>query len=223
MSQPKHTLFPRNLDDRVADLNTKKDYLESNNTRLNIPEEELLTINMNVTAMNTAYTVASNRDMRSKIDVAVRNEAIETAQITVRRVIDFFVIGNPNANAVDYEALNIPTPRSRHLLPKPDSVPGIRKLVSHSLAVMFEFFDAITGKRAKPAGVQAIEISYKIGGEQPADVSGMTEHRIATSSPVHMQFNSRNDFEIIYLAFRWLGTRGDYGPWSEIYKIVITR
>jgi hypothetical protein len=26
----------------------------------------------------------------------------------------------------------------------------------------------------------------------------------------------------VYLRFRWVGTRGDYGQWSGVYKAIIT-
>jgi hypothetical protein len=51
----------------------------------------------------------------------------------------------------------------------------------------------------------------------------MTERKVATSSPVWIQFEPKDEFQVVYLAFRWIGTRGDYGQWSEIRKMVIVR
>jgi hypothetical protein len=223
MGHRKQTLFPVNIDDQVADLNTKKDYLEENNIRFNIPQIELATLNTEVTAVNTLHAIASNKDKRSKIDVAKRNEAIDVAKLTSRKIIDFYVVKSPNTTAVDYEALRIPTPGPFHPLPSPDYVPGIRHLSSKNLAVSAEFFDAKTDKRAKPEGVQAIEAYFQIGGEEPTDPAAMSEHKVFTSSPIHLQFGFEDEFKVVYLVFRWIGTRGDYGPWSEIYKIVIAR
>jgi hypothetical protein len=223
MPQAKHPLFPRTIDSIVADLNTKKNYLESNNVRLNIPASELLTINMQITSMNDAYTIARDIDVRSKIDIAIRDTAIDIARETMRRVIFFYVVKNPNANTVDYEALRIPIPGSGHRLPAPDSAPGIKNIVSHDLSVTIKFYDASTGKRAKPDGVQSIEIIFKLGGEYPTDISDLTERLNATSSPASIRFAPSNEFEVLYVAFRWIGTRGDFGPWSEIYKVIIVR
>jgi hypothetical protein len=91
------------------------------------------------------------------------------------------------------------------------------------LGVSVEFFDAESDKRAKPEGVQGIEVCTQLGGETPTDPATMSERKIFTSSPVHLQFGFEDEFKIVYLVFRWVGTRGDYGPWSAIYKVVIAR
>jgi hypothetical protein len=223
MGRTKQPLFPRKIDDQVADLLTKKTYLEENNIRFNIPPIELSELNMEVAEVNSLYAIAADKDKRTRIDVAKRGLAIVTAQTTARRLIDFYVVKNPNTTEVDYRALNIPTPGSSRPLPPPDHVPGIRHLMSNNLAVYAGFFDAKSDRRAKPAGVQAIEVCFQLGGEQPAEASAMSERRVVTSSPVHLQFGPENEFEVVYLGFRWVGTRGDYGPWSQVYKVVIAR
>jgi hypothetical protein len=223
MGHRKQTLFPVNIDEQVADLNTKKDYLEENNNRFSIPQIELATLDTEVTEVNDLHAIASNKDKRSKIDVAKRNEAIVVAQLTSRKIIDFYVVKSPNTTAVDYEALRIPTSGPFHPLPPPDYVPGIRRLESKNLAVSAEFFDAESDKRAKPEGVQSIEVCVQLGGEAPTEPAAMSERKIFTSSPIHLQFGFEDEFKFVYLVFRWVGTRGDYGPWSEIYKVVIAR
>jgi hypothetical protein len=223
MGHRKQTLFPVSIDDQVADLNTKLDYLEENNNRFNIPQIELATLRTEVTAVNTFHAIASNKDKRSKIDVAKRNEAIDAAQLTARKVIDFYVVKSPNTTAVDYEVLRIPTSGPFHPLPPPKHAPGIRHLESNSLGVSIEFFDAESDRRAKPGGVQSIEVCIQLGGEMPAGPAEMSERKIFTSSPIHLQFDFEDELKIVYLVFRWVGTRGDYGPWSEIYRVVIVR
>jgi hypothetical protein len=223
MTHSKKPFFPRKVDDKVADLNMKKDYLEENNLRFNIPHIELATLDTEVTEVNTLHAIASNKDMRSKIDVAKRNEAITVAQLTTRKVIDFYVVKSPNTTAVDYEALRIPTSGPFSPLSPPKHAPGIRHLASNSLGVSAEFFDAESDRRAKPEGAQGIEVCIQVGGEMPTDPATMSERRIFTSSPIHLQFGFEDELKIVYLVFRWVGTRGDYGPWSEIYRIVIAR
>jgi hypothetical protein len=39
---------------------------------------------------------------------------IETVQGIERKVIDFYVVDNPNATEIDYEALRIPRPGPRY-------------------------------------------------------------------------------------------------------------
>jgi hypothetical protein len=223
MAHAKHPLFPENIGPLVADLNTKKTYLNANGNRLGIPPAELITIDLQVTAVNTAQAAVNNVDTRTKLNTATRNLTVLTAQTTLRRVIEFYVVGNSRATPVDYEALRIPLPGPHPLLPLPTSVPGLRRLSSSSLAVTASFFNLETGKRAKPAGVQAIEAHYRLGGEPPPNVAAMTDHKVSSSSPLRIQFDFADEFQPLYIAFRWIGTRGDFGPWSDIHKIVIAR
>jgi hypothetical protein len=223
MGRVRNPFFPRKIDEQVADLNTKQTYLKENKIRFNIPEIELSELDTEVSEVNILHAIASNMDKRTRIDIAKRGLAIVTAQTTTRRLVDFYVVKNPNTTEVDYEALNIPVPGPKHPLPAPDYVPGIRHVSSNNLAVFAEFFDAKSDKRAKPAGVQAVEACFQLGGEQPADASVMSERRVVTSSPVHLQFGPESEFEVVFLGFRWVGTRGDYGPWSQVYKVLIAR
>jgi hypothetical protein len=223
MAHPKHPLFPENIGPQVADLNTKKKYLNANGNRLGIPPAELTTIDLQVDAVNTAQAAVNNVDTRTKLNTATRNMAVLTAQITLRRVIEFYVVGNANATPVDYAALRIPQPGPRPPLPQPASIPGLRRLISTGLAVLASFFDIETGKRAKPPGVQSIEACYRLGGEPPEDVASMTGRTVATASPLRIRFDFADEFKPLYIAFRWIGTRGDFGPWSEIHKIIIVR
>jgi hypothetical protein len=219
----KHPLFPVAIDAKIADLNTKRKYMEENAARLGIPPQELSIIAVQVDDVNTAGVVARNKDTRSKVDVALRNQAIRTAQTTVRRVIDYYIVKNPNVTSVDYTALNIPVPARRHPLEPPTHAPGIGRIVSEDLAILIPFFNSLTGRMAKPEGAYGIEAYYKLGGDRPASIDEMSECKVVTSSPMRIQFDIENEFETLYLTFRWVGTRGDCGPWSEIYKVIISR
>jgi hypothetical protein len=38
-----------------------------------------------------------------------------------------------------------------------------------------------------------------------------------------IEFEPDQEFTVIYVACRWIGTRGDYGPWTEIHKTIVMR
>lgn len=219
----KHPLFPRKIDDQMADLNTKLAYIIANAMRFQIVMDHIQQLQTLVGLVMAARDAAANADTRTRLDIATRNEAIKNAQDAMRKVIEFYIADSPQATAVDYEALNIPTKGYRTPLPVPDSVPGIGHITSIDLAVIVPFFDARSSKRAKPDGVYAIEAYYQLGGEQPDSISAMTERATDTASPLRLQFAFDDAYRMLYLAFRWIGTRGDYGPWSEIHKVSIAR
>jgi hypothetical protein len=222
MPQSKLPLFPPKVDEAIVDLDAKRTYLKTNGNRLGIASIDISRMEAAVNAAQTAFTTASNPATRSQFDVANRNQAIETAQGIERKIIDYYVVDNPAATDVDYEMLRIPKPGPHPHLPDPDSAPGI-KLTSKELAVILSFYDAETGHHGKPAGVQAIEIYMKIGGEPPASPAEMTERRVGTDTPMRIPFDFEQEDQVVYFVFRWVGTRGAYGPWSEIHKVIILR
>ena len=219
----KKTLFPQKIDEQVADLNMKQGYIVPNAERFGITTAEIEAIQERINAVNTAHSAASDKDTRTRVDVAVRLEALHLAKADMRKLIEFRIAGNPNATDVDYEALSIPRPGRHSPLPAPDYVPGIGHISSSDLTVIVPFFDGKNNKRAKPVGVYAIEAYYQLGGDRPASIVNLTERATDTSSPLRVRFEFDDEFKIVYLAFRWIGTRGDHGPWSEIYKVAIAR
>jgi hypothetical protein len=222
MPTPKHPLFPKGVDEAVADLNTKLNYMTEHKTRLGVPQEEITKIRINVETVNDAYDKARDKDTRSKFDIATRNETIETAETSIRKVINFYVVGNPEVTAKDYEMLRIPT-GEHHPLHVPDYAPGVRSIISKELGLEISIVDTKTNNVAKPEGVYSIEVHMQLGGTRPTDAEEMKERRVSTSAEIHLQFTPADENKIVYLAFRWLGTRGDYGIWSTIYEKTIIR
>jgi hypothetical protein len=222
MPQSKRPLFPPNVEESVIDLDTKRKHLKTNASRFGIPTVDISRMDTAVNAAQAAYTVASAPLTRSQLDIATRDLAIETAQGIERKLIDFYVVDNQSATEVDYEILRIPRPGPHPHLPDPKNAPGMI-LTSRQLAIILSFFDMITGHRGKPKGVQSIEICYKIGGEPPVSPEEMTERMIGTDTPVRIPFDYNQIGMVVHLVARWVGTRGVYGPWSEIYKIIILR
>jgi hypothetical protein len=223
MIHAKNPLFPRTINEQVADLNTKRVYILANNTRFHIPLEELVLMLREIKEVNTAYDMARDKATRSKIDISIRNEAITKSQKTIRKLINFYVVGNPEATPTDYEALNIPKQGYHPPLSLPDYAPKIRRIMTSNLGIDIIIIDSKTGKPTIPEGVKAIEIFIQRDGEPPKEIPKMSEYKMATSARIHLQFDFDDELKIIYLAFRWVGTRGDFGIWSEIYKTAVVR
>jgi hypothetical protein len=218
-------LFPTAIDAKVHDLTVKQTYLASiaKRTGIAIPDAEITALAQLVLNVNAAYDKTTNPDTCTKLDFTARDEAIESAEFQFRRVIEFYIVGNPAATKVDYEALRIPEPGPHPHLPAPKFMPGIGHITSSNMIITVPFFDLQTGKRAKPPGVHAIEAYYQVGGIPPESVTQLSERAIDTASPLELKFSPDDVSKIVYLAFRWIGTRGDYGPWTIIYSINILR
>jgi hypothetical protein len=223
MAYTKQPLFPRPLAEAIADLNLKRNYLTTNATRFGIETSDLSKIETSVNAAQAAYEKAREPKARTTIDIDNRNVAIKKAQGILRKLIGYYVVGNANATEADYDILRIPVPGLHPPLPDPEHVPGISSLTSRDLSIYASFFDTTNGHRGKPAGVQSIEACFKVGGEPPAGPGEMSERRVGTDSPMRLQFEFEQMFQLAYIAFRWVGTRGVYGPWSDIHKVSIAR
>jgi hypothetical protein len=216
-------MFPHSIEDQVNDLNEKNAYLKANATRLGILSEYLTKLETLVKAVNEVDTIANKRETRSKLDVANRKLAISKAQLFVRKLIEFCVADNDKATEVDYQALRIPKRGPHTLLIQPDDAPGIGHILCKDFIVKVPFFDAKTGKRGKPDGAREIEAYYQKGGDPPKDFRQMSEQMIASSSPMKLKFDPRDYCETLYIVFRWVGTRCNKGPWSEIHEVIIIR
>jgi hypothetical protein len=220
----KRRLFSRTVSGQVSDLHTKYDYLASIAKRegIDIPDEELDLLAQLLGEVDAAYEKACDRATRSHNDVTNRNEVIRNAIRQFRRTVTYYVTNNDAATDVDREALRIHTSGRHSLLPPPKFVPGIGHISSHSYMITIPFFNAESRKHIKPEGVYGIETLYQVGGLEPTSVTQLTQRIVGTSSPLKLRFDSPDQFKILYLAFRWIGTRGDFGPWSKIYKISIS-
>jgi hypothetical protein len=222
MTRSSTPLFPTKIDEEIVDLDAKRMYMKTNAGRFGISSADLSRMDAAVNAAQTAFAAANNPATRSRLDIANRDRAIESAQEIEKKIIDYYVIGNQATTDVDYEMLRIPKPGPHPHLPDPNSAPGLT-LTSKQLAIILAFYDMVTGHRGKPRGVQAIEVYMKIGGEPPSSPAEMTERRVGTDSPMRIPFDFEQEDQVVYLVVRWIGTRGVYGPWSEIHKVIILR
>jgi hypothetical protein len=223
MAQAKNLLFPRTIEEQVIDLNTKRKYLKKHAERFGISPAEIATIDTQVDAAIAAYDATTNPAIRTRMNTEIRKEAIHTAQITLRTVINYYVLHNPDATSADFTMLSIHRKNRQQRRETPADIPGIGHISSRDMTLTIPFFDTQTGRHGKPEGVMAIEAVYRIGDTPPADPSTIAERQIETASPMHLQFRFEDLQHRVHLAFRWVGLHGGYGPWTEIITTSITR
>ncbi|MDR1336931.1 MAG: hypothetical protein LBK22_08895, partial [Tannerella sp.] len=88
MAQTRNLLFPRIIEEQVIDLETKRKYLKKHAERFGISPTEIATIEEQVDAAIAAYDTTTNPITRTRPNTEIRNEAIHTAQTTLRTVIN---------------------------------------------------------------------------------------------------------------------------------------
>jgi hypothetical protein len=225
MPTPKKPLFPRIVAAQVADVNAKQSYIISVATRLSISTTHLSELADRVTKVNAAYAKASDKENRSQMDTAALHIALKECQELLRRIIEYSVKYNTSVNVMpeDFEALNVYRPGTNEHLPDPKHSPRIAGATSSDNIVTISLVNPLNGKRGKPDGCQSYEVACKVGGERPQHISELTERINAGSSPIRIPFSLEQEDLPLYFAARYIGTRGAFGPWTEIQKVIITR
>jgi hypothetical protein len=225
MVTTKKTLFPRNIADQVADVNAKQAYIISVASRLSISSTRLSELAATVARVNAAYAKASDKENRSHLDMVELQIALDECHEISRRIIDYSVKYNPSSSVLpeDFEALNVYRPGTKEPLPDPEHSPRIAGATSSDNVVSISLVNPLNGKRGKPAGCRSFDIAYRAGGERPQHIAELTEHKNSGASPIRIQFTLEQEDQPLYFAIRYIGTRGTFGPWSEIQKVMITR
>jgi hypothetical protein len=225
MPTSKKPLFPLSIADQVADVNAKQSYIISAASRLSISGTRLSELAGEVEKVNAAYAKASDKETRSKLDTAELQIVLKDCHEVLRRIIDYSVKNNPSPNVLpeDFVALNVYLPGTHEPLPDPTHAPHVEKATSTDNIVTISLVNPLNGKRGKPAGCRSHDVIYRAGGERPQTIAELTEHKIAGSSPVQIPFAFEQEDQPLYFAVRYIGSRGAFGPWSEIQKIIITR
>jgi hypothetical protein len=109
---------------------------------------------------------------------------------------------------------------SRSAVPAPASRPIVSVWVSQGLRQEVRFADENTPTRKKkPDGVRGAEVWVKIvnaGEAPPVDAGAMMFLDLSTSSPYVAEFPGDSAGKTAWYRLRWVNTRGEKGPWSEL-------
>jgi len=111
---------------------------------------------------------------------------------------------------------------SRTAAGAPTTRPVVTVDTSQSLRHTITFVDELTPtSRAKPDGVSGCEIWVKVG-DAPSGPSDLTYLALDTRSPYVAEYDDDDAGKIAHYRLRWLSTRGETGPWSQVVSGTIT-
>jgi len=172
------------------------------------------------TSAFSGYTNAKAALAGATDDKDLKRKTSETLMRTQAAKIQ----ANPAITAVQKEALGVTVRKTtRTPVPVPSTTPALRSVDTSTRARLgLHFADAATpDSTAKPPGVGACEIREQIGGTAPLNPDAMACLASDTRSPYLATFPAIDVGKTVWFALRWVNTRGEHGPWSQLYPATV--
>lgn len=109
--------------------------------------------------------------------------------------------------------------------PAPTTAPIVSVDLPARLTHTLRLTDSATPTRtAKPRGVQGAEVWYALaqpGSPTPPPMENFRFHTLATRDSITRQYKPEDGGSMAFYQLRWVSTRGDKGPWSEVCSATV--
>jgi hypothetical protein len=216
-----------------------KDYIPSNPDEFNLYQENFLSMadqNQNIWNIadatlnpmrdqqvhwNVVYPKAVNPQNRTPADVLERQEAQAAYTKVIRTFANQQLVNNPLVTDADKERIGLHVhSNSRHPAPVPTSSPVVVKIDTTESQRHTIHFVNENDRLAKPDGVHGCEV-YMKKGEAPVSDTELTFVGTDTRSPFVVDFDIADLGQTVHYRLRWVNTRGQYGPWSQLASAVV--
>jgi hypothetical protein len=155
--------------------------------------------------------------------------ALRTAEKDFKEAYKLLYIGHLKYNQLvsDSNLIGMALPprkhhqeHSRH--PMGGVYPVLTRLVLLPPCVIeFHYCDRDNHHRAKPHGVRGAEICWAVLDAPPREIAEMIHSSFSLRTPHRMTFDGDWRGKSVYFTFRWVGTRGEHGPWGIINRAII--
>ena len=105
--------------------------------------------------------------------------------------------------------------------PVPTGVPEIEAVTATIRELTFRFREFGSHNWARPAHVAMIEFRWHLRETRPEHIGELTNIETFSSGPFTLPFDELKRGQRVFFTARWLNTRGEGGPWSDIESAVI--
>jgi hypothetical protein len=220
----KFDYIPRRDEDFQAFVNPLTDYVKRHGDRFNIPESRVSELDTVRTAFNAAMAAAGNAETRTAAAVLKKTQARTALEECTRQFVAEFLVRNRLVTDEDRQNMRVPIHKKTHTRAGiPTTFPILKRFI-YLASRVYELFvqDSVHEGRARPDQVRGFEVGYLTGVAGLTVVPEMFTHSLFfTTSPARINFPPEAIGLTLYVAFRWENTRGEKGPWSEVYRLVI--
>jgi hypothetical protein len=175
------------------------------------------------TVLTAAFEDWRNPGERTAVKITALNDAEKNFTTVYRQLYTGYLKSNPLVTDEDLVSMGLPKRSSGGKTPPtpPTSVIEATADTSKIGIVGISFRDKNEKGTAKPKGVHGAEIAWAILDAPPVDWSSLVHSAFDTRTPVQLVFSGAERGKTLYFALRWENTKGEKGPWSEIYNAII--
>jgi len=157
----------------------------------------------------------------SRVLIAVAEEKSD-AMADFMRLIHRTKLFSPPLIGSDYVSLGLhPHDTTPTREPVPSTVPEIEAVTTVIRELTFRFRDFGARTWAKPDHVASIDFRWEIKEARPHHVEEIIGVEGFSSGPFTLSFSEEQRGQRVFFAARWVNSRREGGPWSDIESAVI--
>jgi hypothetical protein len=195
---------------------------EANCDRWGFPMADVHAMSTAVTRWENAYAIASNPATRTTPAVQEKNDARRAYEALLRVFIQGHLQHNPLVTPADLQSMGLPVHDTKPTpKPAPTTAPEVVVDTSQQMQHTLRVRDAAATTTARPDGVAGFEIWRKIGGDAPLTDAEWTLIGQIPRQPHTLTYQQIEQGLRVYYRLRWVNTRAETGPWSEMVSAVI--
>ncbi len=173
-----------------------------------------------MTDWDIKYPLAVNPNTSTHTAVTEKNISMAKVMGLLRAIFKNF--SQSVLTEKDRTTMNLPPEIIvRNSIPVPDTKPKGVADASERFKHIIYFEDSVAANAAKPYGVHSCQIWQKIGGTAPVSQKDLMQIGNCTSSPFETHFEGTEGGMIAYYWLRWENTKGEFGPWSDLFSATI--
>jgi hypothetical protein len=213
--------IPRKYSDLSNWLVKFIDYLEVHAELFGIDPILVIKLRGNINVYIVAFNKANSAEA-TRSDLLYRQEQAAVVSTIVREFVNKFLRYNDSVTNEDRLSLGLTIPdHTPSPIPPPATWPEAIIKILGERRIAIGFRDYGSNQRGKPKDVTGCEIRRLISDTRPESIEDMLASVFSTRSPYIFTFDESERGKTVYFCLRWENARGQKGPWSTIYSVII--
>jgi hypothetical protein len=168
------------------------------------------------TNFQTAFDDWRDPAQRSPLKIETLNDRENEFRPIYRQLYSSFLKASPFVTDEDLISMDMPP---RHTGSHPS--PVAKKAPEYYDDTSVHRQIGIHIKGAKPEGQHGVEVCWAILDSPPTTIEELTHSSFVTRSPLILSFDENQRGKKVFFCLRWENTRGEKGPWSDIFSAII--